>query len=250
MQKLIEDNCKCSFNKDKLNIPEYANHLNIDIGLSFSACHTNQWIKKQHDLFVISIEALPYNVEKLLEGNQTSFHHREKSHYLNKDYINEKCYILPCAITNEDSNSVEFFQTKDSGQCSIYEPPKTRDIYQIDSIINVPSFKLKELLDIINYSDKIQYVEFLKIDVQGADLDIVKSGGTSLQEKVVYLCLEPEIIYGSKDNNSIQSIASYMESINFVRVQLPTTSDPTYINKKYSHLFPPNKYDITCIQNN
>ena len=90
----------------------------------------------------------------------------------------------------------------------------------------------------------------IKIDVQGADLDVVKSGGEIMKERVVYITLEPEVVYSSGQNNSISSIINYMNSIGFSKVRVGNVKDPTFLNDKFKHLYPPENNNIICIQNN
>lgn len=236
---------------EKIKIPEYASSVNIDIGLSFSACHANEWLKKNEGVFVIGIEALKSNVDKLKEGKQTTYHHREKDHYLDTRYLdNGRCILLNKAIVNSEAKSIDLYNTNDPGQCSIYYPPKTRQIYSVKEVVKTECCKLEDIINSIEFNENVQYIGYIKIDVQGADLDVVKSGGNILQEKVVYVTLEPETVYSSGQSNSVTAINNYMTSIGFQRCMLKTVNDPTYINIKYKHLFPPNQYEITCIQNN
>lgn len=236
---------------NKITIPKYASQLNIDIGLSFSACHSNMWLKKNDKLFVIGIEALKSNIDKIIEGKQTTYHHRGKDHYLDVKFLQEgKCLLFNYALVNSDSKTINFYKTIDPGQCSIFKPPTTRNIYKVDDIIKVDCCKLKDILERIEFNKEVQYVSYIKIDVQGADLDVVKSGEEILKEKVVYITLEPETIYSSGMNNSKNVINKYMMSIGFNEVRLNNVSDPTYLNSKYKNLYPPEKYGIVCIQNN
>jgi len=235
----------------KIIIPKYATTLNIDIGLSFSACHTNQWLKKDNNLYVIGVEALKSNIDKLIDGKQTTFHHRIKEHYLDTNFIKQnKCILLNYAIVNNSNQLQRFYKTQDPGQCSIYKPPTHRDIYNVDSIIEIASCKLEDILTSIVFTDKVQYISFLKIDVQGADLEVVKSGSEILKNKVVYITLEAETTYESGNNNSPNVINNYMKTIGFKKVNLKYTKDPTYINIKFNHLYPPEEHGIVCIQNN
>lgn len=236
---------------NKIHIPDYAKTLNIDIGLSFCACHTNQWIKNNDDVFVISIEALPDNVTRLNEGKQTEYHHRPKEHYLNTKYIDDRCVILNKAIVNNDDANTRFFKTNDFGQCSIYIPPSSkRKIYEVEEEIMVESCKLKDIIESIEFNDSVQFISYIKIDVQGADLDVVKSGENILADKVAYITLEAETTYGSGKDNSYQNINTYMSSIGFKRIFLPNVLDPTFLNSKFTHVYPPHEHNIICIQNN
>lgn len=73
------------------------------------------------------------------------------------------------------------------------------------------------------------------MDVQGLDLDVLKSAKHFLSEKVVYVTAEPETVaYHGADHNTSGNIASYMTSIGFVQVDHPNTRDPTFLNPKFS----------------
>ena len=85
--------------------------------------------------------------------------------------------------------------------------------------------------------DKFEYIDYIKIDAQGCDLNILKSAGHYLQERVVYITAEADGHYynGAEECNQ-DNIDNYMKSQNFERINHRNTSDPTYINKKYIHL--------------
>jgi hypothetical protein len=57
--------------------------------------------------------------------------------------------------------------------------------------IKVPVYSLKHFFDIFPW-DKYEYIEFIKIDTQGSDLDVVKGAGEYIK-KVVYITIEAEI---------------------------------------------------------
>lgn len=120
----------------------------------------------------------------------------------------------------------------------------------MNNLIDVNCCKLKDVLESIEFNETVQYVGYIKIDVQGADLDIVKSGGEILKNKVVYITLEAETTYSSGQNNSSYTINNYMSSIGFIPVKLNNVIDPTYLNSNFKHLYPPEKHGILCIQNN
>jgi hypothetical protein len=237
---------------DKIVIPDYATSMNIDIGLSFSACHANEWLKKNSGVFVLGIEALKDNINKLKEGKQTTYHHREKGHYLDTTFIdNGRCILMEKAVVNSDLKTIDLYNTNDPGQCSIYHPPNNvRDIFNVKEIIKTSCCKLEDIIKSIEFNEKVKYIGYIKIDVQGADLDVVKSGGEILKDKVVYITLEPETVYSSGQSNSVSAINNYMKNIGFIRCRLETVNDPTYINSKFQNLYPPNKHGIICIQNN
>ena len=50
---------------------------------------------------------------------------------------------------------------------------------------------LKMLFDIFPW-DKFQYIDYIKVDTQGADLNVLKSAGNYLKDKVVYVTVEAD----------------------------------------------------------
>ena len=85
--------------------------------------------------------------------------------------------------------------------------------------------------------DTVAYIDYIKIDAQGSDLNILKGAGDYLRERVVYVTAEPDgYQYHGANECNVQNIQTYMESQNFVRVQHPYTRDPTFLNKKYEHI--------------
>ena len=122
----------------------------------------------------------------------------------------------------------------DCGTSILFKPIESFN--SIKEVIKVPVYSLKNVFDVFPW-DKYEYIEYIKIDAQGADLDILKSGGDYLKERVVYVTAEPEnTTYDNISHNNIDNIISYMESQNFINIKHPNTSDPTFINKKYLHL--------------
>jgi FkbM family methyltransferase len=234
---------------NKIDIPKQFRIINFDIGLSFSACHTQQWIKNNDDVFVIAIEAHPDNVRHLHEGIQTTFYHRKKSHYLNKKHINTRCYILPCAVCNSNTKKIGLYNTRDTGQCSIYTPPSHSDKFEYEGKIDAPAFKLIDIINVLPL-ERIDIIGYIKVDTQGSDLEVIKSGENILKEKVAYITMESDTKYGSGDTNSRASMVKYMRTLEFDTVKLPNVNDITFLNRKFRHMFPPHEHNIICIQNN
>lgn len=85
--------------------------------------------------------------------------------------------------------------------------------------------------------DRFSYIDYIKIDAQGSDLNILKSAGNYLSERVVYVTAEPDgnQYIGAYDCN-VENITNFMDSINFMKINHPNTIDPTFINKKFLHL--------------
>jgi len=126
-----------------------------------------------------------------------------------------------------------------SGECASLLQPNENSIKplgKIEKIYTVSVFSLSDFLDFIPF-DKIDYISYLKVDVQGCDINVLKSAKNYLSEKVVYVTAEPETnqYIGSEENN-IDNILNYMDNQSFININHHNTVDPTFINKKYYHL--------------
>jgi hypothetical protein len=80
---------------------------------------------------------------------------------------------------------------------------------------------------------RIPWIEYLKVDVQGGDLDVLRSAGPWLAERVVYVTAEPEsAAYAGCEGNTAEAITAYMTSQGFERIVHPNTCDPTFVNRR------------------
>ena len=157
----------------------------------------------------------------------------------NINKFNGRLHIFKTALSNvEKEEELEFYSTiKDCGTSSLYKPidDMARDGqgFGYYNIIKVPVVSLKMFFDEFPW-DRFEYIDYIKIDTQGSDLNILKGAGEYLKEKVVFVTSEPDgyQYIGAHECNT-DNITNYMMSQNFVRVNHPNTTDPTFINKKY-----------------
>ena len=114
-----------------------------------------------------------------------------------------------------------------------FEANPTTIVGGVINKIKVPVYNLKDFFDLLSF-DNIEYIDYIKIDVQGYDINVIKGAGHYLSEKVVYVTAEPETeqYFNSHDNSTINMI-NYMTSIGFQHINHPNTKDPTFINTKF-----------------
>src|SRR3990167_924266 len=208
--------------------------VKLDIGLSYNAPESQCWLSKENDLLVFGFEPNPDSVEIIKAGNikkQNAAH----GNPIEKKYLDEGRFVLlPIAIANILlPTELEFYMTTgDCGTSSLFKPKN----FGIKNKVMVKAISLKFFFDNFPW-DKIPYIEFIKIDSQGADLDILKSAGIYLNQKVVYVTAEPGGDgYENANYCSKNEITRFMLSQGFVPIKHPNTVDPTFINKKYLHL--------------
>jgi hypothetical protein len=146
---------------------------------------------------------------------------------------------LPIALSNVDEpTTMDFYSMQeDAGTSSLFQPID-KNLGPVKQISSVPVFSLKHFFDHFPWN-RFKYIEYIKIDAQGADFDIIKSAGSYLKERVAYITAEPEDSqYENCSNNTAYNIEQYLITQNFIRIQHPNTKNPTFVNKKFSYLRP------------
>ena len=185
LRNLIRDNIP--FRQDgKIYIQNHIKHVKLDIGLSYSAPMSQYWLTHEDDLMVFGFEPNPTAVQSILNGAVKQ--HPSHGIPLEKRFIGKSFFLIPCALGLSQEKMIKFFVTKEDCGCSSLFEPKS---FEVERIINVPIFSLSDFFDLFPF-DTHPVIDYIKIDAQGADLDIVKSAGKYLQDRVVYITLEAE----------------------------------------------------------
>ena len=221
------------------NIPNDMTHIKIDIGLSYTAPNSNVWISNESNLFVIGFEPNPDAIECITDPIKNAEKNKRFFPEFPSEYIGSRFLLIPFALSNIDEPStMNFYATElDIGTSSLHKPNNNHGaILGSYKNINVPVYSLKHFFDIFPF-DRFEYIDYIKIDAQGSDLDILKGAGDYLKEKVVFITAEPEHNqYINTEHNTTENIEQYLISQNFIRVFHKNTSDPTFLNMKYQHL--------------
>ena len=237
---LLNNNFKLD-DHNNIILPDSIKHIKIDVGLSFDAPHSQNWIDNDldnsNDTIVFGFEANPSWIEyiksPIKNNNFADFHTYTKP--LKYEHLNSKFFLIPVALGNVDvPKCMDFFvPALSEGCCSLLQPNPNTILGNIVKTHQVPVFNLSDFLKIIPF-DNIEYIDYLKIDVQGYDINVLKGAGDYLSEKVVYVTAEPEVTqYLNSQDNSTENITEYMSSIGFQKINHPNTADPTFINNKF-----------------
>jgi FkbM family methyltransferase len=217
------------------SIPDSCSHVKLDIGLSYNAPQSQSWLSREDaGLMVFGFEPNPASIACIINKNNQKQHHSHGD-CLQYRYIEEGRFVIQqCALSNviEPTTMKFYVSTNDCGTSSLYPNDETR-LGKIKEVIDVPVYSLKMFFDGFPW-DRFQYIDYVKIDAQGSDLNILKSAGSYLSERVVYVTAEGDgNHYIGADECSATNIISYMKSQGFMLIRHLNTIDPTFVNKKY-----------------
>ena len=228
---LIENGVKM---KDgKVLIPEWVKSVKLDIGLSYSAPISQQWLEKDENLMIFGFEPNMNSVIRIKDKNNVAQEGHGKP--LENKYLNKNMFVIPIGLSNNEKPVLkDFFITEvDEGCSSLYKPKL--GFRKVTGKTKVPIYNLKLFFDLFPW-DRFEYIEYVKIDTQGNDLNIVKGMGDYI-ERVVFITLEAENrCYEGCEENNLGNMIDYFESKGFMYIKHKNTEDPTFVNKKYMNI--------------
>jgi hypothetical protein len=210
-------------------IPTNIKRIKIDVGLSYNAPQSQIWLDHDDDLFVFGFEPNEENIASLTIGNVQKRHPSHGTPISAKNM--ERFCLIPVALENvEVETEMVFYETeKDSGTSSLNRPIES-ELGAIKNTRKVPVFALKHFFDAFDW-ERFPFIEYLKIDAQGSDLNILKSAEHYLSDRILFVTAEAEMhTYEGISNNNQYNMDKYMSEKGFIRISHPNTSDPTYLN--------------------
>lgn len=207
IKPLLKDN--------KIHIPENINNVKFDIGLSHTAVNSILWLNNPHlnDRFVFGFEP-----NSFLDPYRSVPQHKDRFKLIN------------CGLSNVECAQEQkmFINGEDPGQSSFYKPNWFVPITEVE----FPVISFKTFLDFFPW-DRFPFIEQVKTDTQGCDLDILKSMGDYIT-KVVYLEVESQTYDGEyEDTSSKKETQSYLEKMGFILTEETNEIDQTYVNSRY-----------------
>jgi hypothetical protein len=219
----------------KFIIPSHIKNIRLDIGLSYCAPNSTIWLKENPDTFVIGVEANKYACARII-SNGFIAHQRN----LSFSFPHNNFILLNVALDNvtEKTKKPFYHMAGDVGVSSLLKPTNTLGD-SIAELSDVDVVSLSYILEKIDWN-RFEYIELVKIDTQGKDLDIIKSAGNYL-DKIVYLNCEINTFNHYEDNPKPDDYDKYLLNNGFDAVLdncfvNNEVVDRTYINKKYMYL--------------
>jgi hypothetical protein len=168
----------------RLDIPKDKTKLKFDVGLSWRAPNSALWLSDEKDLFVVGIEP---NIDALnsIKAEGCVWNKRQRVQMSDDNYM-----LLECAIDDVDVPIKKKFYAMDGdpGTSSLLEPThKLTRKQRVKSVYDVLVVPLKYIFDLIPW-DRFLYVDLVKTDCQGKDLDVVKSLGEYINKVACFNC--------------------------------------------------------------
>jgi FkbM family methyltransferase len=212
------------------NLPNNISHIKIDVGLGMCNGNSLDWLQTDTNMCLICFEP---NIDS---KNSCINHITNISNKINNN--NNAVFIETVALSNvKEATKLNFYSMlEDGGTSSLYKPSdESLGPVKCETMIDV--YSLKHFFDLFPWN-RFNYIDYIKIDAQGADFDIIKSAGNYLKDKVVFITAEPESdSYIGCNHNTSENMTEYLKTQGFERINHPNTSDPTFLNNKYRHLY-------------
>tara|TARA_R110000796_G_scaffold243692_1_gene366371 strand:- start:2124 stop:2957 length:834 start_codon:yes stop_codon:yes gene_type:complete len=244
--------------KDNFIISEEVKYLTIDIGLSQEAVPISKWLTTngKKDRGVIAVEPLPYNIECLLQGKGKNRGSGQVS--LNENLIignnqpgfdiKNKFILIEAAIDNVKTPTEKTFYvaTPDTGNCSLIAENITgpSNPNNIEKEIQVTAIPLSYIFDKIDKS-RFPFIENLKIDTEGNDINVIKSCNPEDLKRVVFLSIECALACPQgRYRDTATPIINYLKPLGFEVID-NSPSDYKFINTNLKDLI--KEHNLTCM---
>ena len=138
------------------NIPSFIKRIKIDVGLSYSAPQSEQWLKHDDDVFVFGFEPNPECISSIEKGNIVP----KQGHGIPISDLNKSRFMLiPVALGNVSMpTELNFYMMSDDcGTSSLYTP-HIGVLGPVKNITKVPVFSLRDFFDFFPW-ERFSYIE-------------------------------------------------------------------------------------------
>lgn len=215
--------------------PAHLTRLRLDVGLAFNAPMSELWLAKDPELCVVGFEPNTESLELMKGGPVPEF--PPTGTWVKPERIGTSLFIVPCALWDSPEPEMEFYRIKgaigtgpDAGCSGRWLRPELAGI--TTEQVKVPAMRLADFFAVVPWN-RFPRVDYLKVDAEGSDADILRGAGNYLRERVVYVTVEHS------------SAALLLTNNGFVPVKHDTV-DPTFFNRRFSGAFGVDK--IYCCQ--
>jgi len=222
-----------------MKIPDWVKRIKIDIGLSDGAPQSANWFEQERhddDLLIFGFEPIPSNAQSIRTRNS------EWSTTIHPKYINKKFFLIECALSDVAEMQLQnFYRTIPDSGCSSLLPPKE---FEVAEVLTVQTWSLNHFFKFFPFH-RIPYIEFIKTDCQGSDIDVVRGCSQFLNKVAIFTCEADDTRYHNS-KNTLKALTeefrrhgfflyrNYMKFTSKVfgpRLKRVDTEDPTFINQ-------------------
>ncbi len=191
------------------------NKIRIDVGLSYSAPCSFDWLKKDKNLIVHGFEPSPKNINLIKKTE-------------NFNLFADRFVLHEYGLSNCESDQiVKFYETEVDSGCSSYFHP--------NSNLNIPFNTIDVLIKNANVMFDLTNnctIELLKIDTQGNDYNILQTIQNKLNN-IVFLDVELEANqYILNHDYQNLKLINFIELNNFKLVEI-TNGNGRFYNKSF-----------------
>lgn len=210
------------FEGDLFNPPAHLKRLRLDVGTCFNAPNSELWLQEDPELCVVGFEPNEDSLRLMPCGPVADF--PSVGSWMKKERIGQTFFPVPCGLWSKPEREMEFYKIMgaigkgpDAGCSGRWPRPELHGI-TTEKVV-VPALRLSDFFDCVPWN-RFSRVDYLKIDAEGSDLDILRSAANYLPERVVYITAE------SRD------VGWMLQTHGFVPVAQRTV-DPTYFNPRF-----------------
>jgi hypothetical protein len=221
-----------------LSLPSWVRRVRLDIGLSYSAPISQQWLSQAEaedcaDLIVIGVEPNPQSCASICRFGSPHWTS------LQPRYIREgRFLLLPCALGDVPPAAAAVVTmplhvtANDPGCSSLFRPVD----FEVLHVAQVPVFAAEDIVRLLPLDVRVDYV---KIDAQGADTEILRSFHETLAARGLRVTAEAEDVQYANTRNSEKDIARVMTSAGFTRCATSSidatlsADDPSFVNSRF-----------------
>jgi FkbM family methyltransferase len=229
-----------------IKIPAWVKRVKIDVGLSDGAPQSAKWLEIESDLLVFGFEPNHHNVAAIRARSS------DWSVTLNPQKINHSFYLIECALSNVTQKQLTpfYYTSNDPGCSSLLEPNE----FPVGEVVNVETWSLNNFFKYFPFH-QIPYIDFVKTDCQGVDIEVIKGCSEYLDKIAIFTCEADDTRYKGSNNsflalqtafasNGFFQYHPYMKTFSKIwgpRLKYIHTEDPTFINKSLAKQIAQNK---------
>ncbi len=143
---------------------------------------------------------------------------------LNKHYANSPTHFYPYAL-HKDKNIRDFFISAYPSSCSFYEPDENFWKRFLDEFnVRVIRRIQLETVDFDSFAkyNEIDYVDFIKLDTEGCELDVLEGAQHFLEQSVLGVSVEVEFSKVHKYQPLFSDVDLFLRSLGFQLFDLST----------------------------